>query len=266
MAAAPAPAPSASPIPLDTGDYATAAATANAAYQSALSSINGQRQQALQSFGYQGQIDPTTGQLTNMQVDPHNPYGQYQQMLSQGATDQAGVRAGAMSRGLGAVTGARGGGLAAQDLANAKLAFGGQSAALGENLMSTLGNLSSQQQDAQTTENNALWNAELASAQNAIQQQQFNPADFSGITDQPVKGGTVPAPKTLTTNADSGTVKNPGKPAPGTGAGRGVKFRPHGNRGNHGGHNDRGGNTFHKAVRTRHSRRGGGGGGRNLTA
>jgi hypothetical protein len=204
-------APSSSPIPLASGDYATAAATANAAYSNALASINNQRQQALQSFGYTGTIDPTTGQLTNMQVDPNNPYGQYQQMLGQGAADQQAVQAGAEARGLGSVLGPRGGGLAAQSLSNAKLAFGGQSAGLGENLMGTLGGLTEQQNQAQDTMNNALWQAELASAQNAIANQDFNPADFTGITDQPVPGGAVPAPQTITVPSNDG--------APGGGSG-----------------------------------------------
>lgn len=238
----PSPAPSASPIPLDTGDYATAAATANSAYQNALASINSQRQQALQSFGYTGQIDPTTGQLTNMQVDPHNRFGQYQQMLGQGADDQRAVLANSMARGLGAVTGARGGGLAAQDLSNAKLAFGANSAGLGENLMNTLGGLTSEQNQAHTDMNNALWNAELASAQNAISNQDFSPADFSGITDSPAPGGKVPAPKTYTTSADAGTVPKSTKVTPKQSLtkSRGVHYKGHGN-------------TFHRAVRNRHT-------------
>lgn len=233
------PAPSSSPIPLATGDYATAAATANAAYQQALASINNQRQQALQSFGYTGQIDPTTGQLTNMAVDPHNPYGQYQQMLAQGAGDQRAVLANSMARGLGSVTGARGGGLAAQDLTNAKLAFGANSANLGQSLMGTLGDLTSQQSQAQTDMNNALWNAELASAQNAISNQDFNPADFSGIADKAPSGGKVPAPQTYTTSADAGTVPKTTKVTPKQSItkSKGVHFKEH--------------NTFHRAVRNR---------------
>lgn len=235
------PAPSSSPIPLNTGDYATAAATANAAYQQALSSINSQRQQALQTFGYTGQIDPTTGQLTNMSVDANNPFGQYQQMLGQGAADQRTVLANSMARGLGAVEGARGGGLAAQDLTNAKLAFGANSANLGESLMNTLGGLTDQQNQAQDSMNNALWNAELASAQNAIANQAFNPANFSGITDS---GAAVPAPKTYTVDSNSGTVPKSTKVTPQQSLtkSRGVRYRQHDN-------------TFHRAVRTRNTAR-----------
>lgn len=237
-----APAPSSSPIPLATGDYATAAATANAAYQQALASINNQRQQALQSFGYTGQIDPTTGQLTDMRVDPNNPFGQYQQMLSQGADDQRAVLANSMARGLGSVTGARGGGLAAQDLTNAKLAFGANSASLGQNLMNTLSGLTDQQSQAQTDENNALWNAELASAQNAIANQDFNPANFSGITDQPPAGGKVPAPKTYTVSSDGGTVPKVTKVTPQQSItkSKGVHYRARPN-------------TFRRAAEHRHT-------------
>lgn len=236
----PVAAPPASPIP-GTG-YASAAATANAAYQQALAQINGQRQQAMQSFGYRGTIDPTTGQLTDMQVDPNNPYGQYQQMLGQGATDQAGVRSAAAARGLGSVTGARGGGLAAQDLAAAKLAFGGQSAALGQNLMSTLSGLTTQQNDAQNTMNNALWQAEQDAASKAIQDQAFNPADFSGITDQPANGGAVPAPKTYTT--DIGPAASPKSTLAPSKQGRGVKYRP----------NEPTRNAFQRALRDTQTR------------
>lgn len=220
--------PGSSPIPLGTGDYATAAATANQAYQNALASINGQRQQALGSFGYTGTIDPATGQITNMAVDPNNPYGQYQQLLSQGASDQQGVQAADAARGIGSATGARGGGLAAQGLTAAKLNFGGQSAALGENLMSTLSGLTSQQQDASDTMNNALWQAELASAQGAIQGQNFDPADMTGITDQPAPGGSVPAPVTSLTPNLGKAAKEPklgytGGPPPKIRATRGTK-------------------------------------------
>jgi hypothetical protein len=217
-----------SPIPLSTGDYATSAAMANAAYNQALSAINGQRQSALQSFGYAGTIDPATGQLTDMHVDPNNPYGQFQQMLGQGAADQQAVQAADMSRGIGPAFGPRGGGLAAQGLTNAKLAFGANSANLGQSLMGTLGDLSNQQQGAQDTMNNALWQAELASAQNAIQGQDFNPADFSGVTNQPAAGGADPGAKTFTVAPSPSTPSN---------RGRGV----------------RSGNTFHRAVQGRHS-------------
>lgn len=233
-----APTPGSSPIPLSSGDYATSAAMANAAYNQALASINGQRQNALQSFGYSGQIDPTTGQITNMQVDPNNPYGQLQSLLRQGAADQQGVQAAAAARGLGAVSGARGGGLAAQGLTNAKLAFGANSANLGQSLMSTLGDLSGQQQSAQDTMNNALWQAELASAQNAIQTGAFNPADFSGITDQGIPGSN---PSSFAPSSLSGAGKGfQGATAP----------RPRQRVKDTGGGVARA-NTFHRAVQTR---------------
>lgn len=229
----PSPIPSgSSPIPLSSGDYASAAAMANAAYNQALAQINGQRQSALQSFGYEGQIDPTTGQITNMQVDPHNPYGQYQTMLRQGALDQQGVQAADAARNLGSAYGARGGGLAAQGMTNAKLAFGADSANLGQALMGTLSGLSDQQLSAQDTMNSALWNAELASAQSAIQNQAFNPADFSGITDQGPAGSGEVTPQLF-------TQPNP-SPAKGvatrTKSSAGDVARP---------------NTFRRAVQTR---------------
>lgn len=221
MAAA-TPAPSASPIPLASGDYASAAALAGNAYQNALAQINSQRQSALQQYGYQGTIDPATGTLTNMQVDPHNPYGQYQQMLATGADNLAGVQASDMARGLGAVSGDRGGGLAAQGLTAAQKAFGADSANLGQSLMGTLGDLQGQQTSAQDTMNNALWQAELDAAQNAIQNQQFDTADMSGITDQPAAGGSVPGAKTIIQPEGNLGVGYGAKP-PKIGASKGVK-------------------------------------------
>ena len=221
MAAAPTP-PAASPIPLAGGDYASAAALAGNAYQNALAQINSQRQSALQQYGYQGTIDPTTGTLTNMQVDPNNPYGQYQQMLAAGASNLSGVQASDMARGLGAVSGDRGGGLAAQGLTAAHQAFGADSANLGQSLMSTLGDLQGQQTNAQDTMNNALWQAELDAAQNAIQNQQFDTADMSGVTDQPIDGGKVPGADTIIqpeSNLGVGYGSNP----PNIGGHSGVK-------------------------------------------
>jgi len=229
------PSPSSSPIPLSSGDYATQAAMANAAYNQALSSINGQRQGALQSFGYTGSIDPSTGQITNMQVDPNNPFGQLQSLLRQGALDQQGVQAADAARGLGAVGGARGGGLAAQGLTNAKLSFGANSANLGQSLMGTLGDLSGQQQSAADTMNNALWQAELASAQNAIQTGAFNPADFSGITDAGVPGSN---PSDFAPSSLSGAPKG----FTGASAHQRVKDSDGGVART---------NTFHRAVQTR---------------
>lgn len=210
MASAPAssgPAPTSSPIPLSSGDYASAAALAGNAYQNALAQINSQRQGALQQFGYTGTIDPKTGTLTDMHVDPNNPYGQFQDMLRQHALDQQQIDASNRARGLGGFFGPRGGGLAAQGLTADKFAFGSDSANLGQALTGTLADLQGQQTDAQNTMDNALWQAELSSAQNAIQNQAFNPADFTGITDQSPSGGGDVAPKLFTQPNGGGAEK-----------------------------------------------------------
>lgn len=206
--------PGASPIPLASGDYASAEAMANTAYQQALAQINSQRQSALSEYGYKGTIDPVTGTLTDMQVDPNNPFGQYQQMLAGGATDMATTQADNAARGLGATFGARGGGLAAQGITADKLAFGANSANLGQALMGTLGDLQGQQTSAQETNDNALWQAELDAAQGAIQSQAFDPANMDGVTDQPIKGGEVPGAQTTIQPASAkgavgGKVPNP---------------------------------------------------------
>jgi hypothetical protein len=180
-----APAIPGSPIPLAAGDYLGAQAQATQAYNQALAQINQNRQSAMQTYGYTGTIDPTTGTITNMKVDPNNPFGEYQQMLRTHALDQQQIESGNMQRGLGAAAGARGGGLAAQNIAADHQSFGADSANLGESMMNNLEGLQGQQTSAQQTMDNTLWQAETQAAQNAILQQMFDQANFGGLPDIP---------------------------------------------------------------------------------
>jgi|SRR5579884_214203 len=204
-----APAIPGSPIPLAAGDYLNADLQAKTAYQNALAQINSNRQSALQTYGYTGSIDPNTGTITNMQVDPNNPFGQFQNMLRSHALNQQQVESTNLARGIGAASGPRGGGLAAQGITADKMSFGADSAQLGQNIMSTLEGLQGQQTSAQTTMNDALWQNELQSAQNAILNQMFDQADFSGIQD-PGYG-------------DTGSTDPSLPPSSGTGSGSSVK-------------------------------------------
>lgn len=150
--------------------YMEAALQAKTAYQNALAQINQQRQSTLQQYGYMGSVDPNSGTISGVKVDPNNPYGLYEEMLSKHAAAQNQAIASAEARGLGH------GGLAAQGITADHRSFGADSAQLGDNLMNTLEGFQSQQTQAQTTMNDALWQAELAAAQQAILQQLFDTA------------------------------------------------------------------------------------------
>jgi len=206
--------------------YATAALAAKTAYQKALAQINENRTGALRQFGYIGDINPSTGTLTNMRVDPNNPYGTFQEMLAQHATAQQQAKADAASRGLGH------GGLAAQAITADHRSFGADSAQLGQQLMSQLEGLQSQQNDAETTMNDALYSAQLDAARNAIANQVFSTPDYSnvsmpdygdtGATSTPSsptssggsksapKAAAKPAAKKLTVNKNAATQKGRG--------------------------------------------------------
>jgi hypothetical protein len=156
--------------------YLSAEAQATAAYQNALAQINQNRQATLQQYGYMGTIDPHNGTITSMKTDPNNQFGEYQTMLNTHAGDQRAVLANDAARGLGAASGPRGGGLAAQGITADHRSFGADSAQLGANLMNALMGFQTQQNNAQTTMDNSLWQAELAAAQQAILNGMFNTA------------------------------------------------------------------------------------------
>lgn len=155
--------------------YAQAALAAKTAYQKALAGINNQRTSALQQYGYLADIDPTSGTVTNMRVDPNNPYGLFQEMLSQHASAQQQAKAAAAARGLGH------GGLAAQGITADHQSFGADSSQLGQNLMAQLEGFQEQQGQAQDTMNDALYQAQLVAAENAAAAGNWSTPDESGI-------------------------------------------------------------------------------------
>jgi hypothetical protein len=182
--------------------YLQAQLIAKKAYQEALARINAQRTGTLRQYGYLGDIDPTTGTLRHVRVDPHNLYGQYQQMLgSQAGEDQAALDE-AAARGLH-------GGLARQMVSRLHREHGGQSAALGQNLTGTLADFQDQQNQAAQVRDSALYEAELQAARDAIAAQQFNPADVSGVPMPAYGDGT----SSDNTDLNAGTGQElPGRP------------------------------------------------------
>lgn len=146
-------APAVSPIP-GGPVYAQEATLANNAYNNALASINKNRLNTLTQFGYTGNVDPTTGVVTGVGVDPHSTYGALQQMLHGAALEDQNASWGAQSRGLV-------GGLAHQALSQAHYAHGADLTNLGEQLTGQLDALQNQQQTAGETRDSALWQAEM---------------------------------------------------------------------------------------------------------
>jgi len=135
-----------------------------------MNKINMQRGTLLNQYGY------TQGTDGSVSVDPANQFGKFQQMMRSeaGANDQA--RFAQRASGFGGSSGY---------LQHAMALLGQKNAAehgqLGSDLQSSLNDLTGQGLDAQDTLNNSLANAQLTQAQLAIQNQQFNPADLSGV-------------------------------------------------------------------------------------
>lgn len=193
------------PIP-GVAQYGQAALTAKTAYQNALTRLNQQRSQTLRSYGFQGDINAATGVVQNVHTDPNNPYGQFQQLNAQQADAEQAAMFGAQERGLGT-----GGGLAAQIRNKVHSTFGGQDAALGQGLIDQLGQYQDQQNQAATSRDSALYQSELAAAQQAIQGGDFNPGDYSGIDWTAYGSGDAPP-------TDTGGLGNPPKAGTNPGA------------------------------------------------
>lgn len=183
--------------------YLQAELLAKQAYQQALARINAQRSGTLRQYGYVGDIDPVTGMLRHLHVDPHNPYGQYQSMLGNQAQEDQSAQEDALARGLH-------GGLANQMQTQLHHAHGGESAALGQALTGSLADLQDQQNQAAYTRDSALYDAELQAARDAIANQQFNPADVSNVPMPAYGDGT----SSDNSDQNAGTGQElPGQPA-----------------------------------------------------
>jgi hypothetical protein len=165
--------------------YAQSDLDANTAYKNTLARLNQQRVGTLQQYGYQGDVDPTNGTITNMRVDPNNPYGNLQAMLrSQAEQHQTDLFA-SEDRGLH-------GGLANQAQSQDKYNDGQQSASLGSALTDAMGGFQDQQNSAAYDRDAALAQAEQASAEQAILNQAFDTPNFDDPTTDPYVDPNAP--------------------------------------------------------------------------
>lgn len=168
--------------------YGGAALLAKTAYQKSLARLNQQRGTTIRNAGFRADIDPTTGMVKGLGVDQTNMYGDFQQLNRQQAQQDESVRWGAQERGLGT-----GGGLAAQMRSGVRYGFGAQDAKFGMDLQGALSGYSDQQVQMGQTRDAALYEAELAAAREAQQNQDWSPTDYTGIT-PPDYGEPPPVP------------------------------------------------------------------------
>lgn len=176
--AGPAPAPYSTPIP-GVAQYSQLIGLAQNYYKQAVATYNLQRQNLLQQYGYTGKIDPATGLLTHMGVDPTNPYGLYQQTLKGAGQQQMGTREAFADRGI------RGGLEHAAETQN-KFGFGQATTQLANSLQDSLLGLQTQQNQAKYQEQNSIVQAQLQALQQAITMmlsgQTIDPANIAGIS------------------------------------------------------------------------------------
>lgn len=170
--------PYSTPIP-GVALYGQAAAAAQKAYAQALAQLNQNRGSLLRSYGYLGDIDSKTGTVKNVRVDPHNPYGQFQQLLRNSALASEAAVDDAVGRGIH-------GGLAHQAESQVQYEHGMQSAQLGQALTDSLSQLQQEQSADAEARDQALYQAELDQLRTAMDTMasngSVNPANDAGLT------------------------------------------------------------------------------------
>lgn len=148
-------------------------AGANDAYRRALIRFNSQRTGLLRQYGYAGDINPENGMMTNLRVDAGNMHGGLQELLHNQALEDQNAQYAAEDRGLH-------GGLAHQAESELHYLHGGQSSALAQSLFGNLSGLDSQQLDAKSTLDQALWQLTHSAASDAVTNGDYNPATTDG--------------------------------------------------------------------------------------
>lgn len=167
----------------DPGTYQEETAQALRAYNDALAAIGARRANTLQSYGFTATVDPTTGALTNYSIDPHNQYGQIQQLFNSQQAGQQNLEQSDLSRGIGTL------GLAGRLAAQLRTQQGGQTQALGQAFLGEIGSEAADQMSAATTYSGAKLQAQRDAIAAAIQNQQFNPAPVASAPSTSIAPG-----------------------------------------------------------------------------
>jgi hypothetical protein len=162
-------------------------AFAKKAYDQALARITNQRQTMSRSAGFTFDVDPETGVMRSMRVDPQSQYGGFQMLNRQQAQRDEAARGQAVERGLGS-----GGGLAAQMRSDARFQSGEEDAKFSSSLIDTMSQLALQQQDAKNAYDMEAWQARLDAAR-ANQPRGGGGGGYGGDDDgQPLSLGLSP--------------------------------------------------------------------------
>lgn len=156
---------------------------ARRAYENAMSRYAQRRSQSLLHYGYTRDASGKLG------VDPNNEYGAYQQMLR--GEDQQSHSLDRAQR----ASGWGGGGYLGAQQDELQHAQGAEQANLGTSLTNELADIGQGEQDAAYNRDQSLYGNELDAARQALEQGNFNPADYSGL-DIPYgdAGPDAPAP------------------------------------------------------------------------
>lgn len=157
------------PIPGASG-YASADVMANNAYNAAVAQLNKNRLNTLTQYGYTGSVDPTSGVLSGVRVDPHAIHGQLQDLLHGQAVEDMQANLASEDRGLV-------GGLAHQAGSELRFQHGSQDTHLGQDLTQQLADYQGQQQQAAETRDSSLWQAENDAANQAMSDQEGQTID-----------------------------------------------------------------------------------------
>ncbi len=174
------------PIP-GVPQYGQAALAAKTAYGNTLTRLNQQRSSLLRKSGFAGDINAESGVVTNMRVDGSSRYGGLQQLNRSQAMRDDQARWSGIERGLGA-----GGGLAAQMRNQSRFDFGREDADFAQGLLESLSGFQDEQNSAAYSRDAAMYQAELEAARLAIQQQQFNQANFRDPDPGPAPSAAAP--------------------------------------------------------------------------
>lgn len=143
--------------------YMSAVELAKKRYQTRLADINQQRQRTMRQAGFMGDIDPTTGLVSNMRTDPYNQYGQYQQLNRAQSFRSDEMYGQNFGRGLSSR-----GGLGRQNIGNLRYEFGKEDSDFGANLLDQMSSFTRQQEEEKFSYDEALYRAQQEAAAAAI--------------------------------------------------------------------------------------------------
>jgi hypothetical protein len=132
-----------------------------------------QRSKSLLHYGYKRGADGSYA------VDPNNEYGAFQQMLKGESAQTHSLERAQHASGWGESSGFLG--QARDELGYAQ---GGEQAQLGQGFQDELSQIDQGEADAAYNKDQALYSAQEQAAQDAINQQNFNPGDYGGLDQQ----------------------------------------------------------------------------------